>query len=218
MEILENVLRKINELKKDLEAEIEVQKLIWHYETEVDEKPYQRGSYTWDKEFSETTTREVIDQPRVVKPNIEKRQEAKSKLEEIYNSSVWYSARHEAANALNLKHEDEIPNWINDLKKNLKAEKIESYFEECDTGHLTTDPRGGGCSFDKEIIAVTTGTKTIEATRYVTDWETRDRAEADLIYLYKNIKEKKHRLKIGKILGYNFIKINIDEIKRKNIS
>lgn len=102
MEPLEDILKKIEILKRDLSAEIVTQ-----------------------EDVPKTL---VIDKPRIAEPDIQKREVARSKLQKIYDSSKWYTARFTAGMALGIQSDEELNKqgdiWINELLANIRNKSV----------------------------------------------------------------------------------------------
>src|SRR3989344_111649 len=130
MEPLEDVLRRIEDLRTELSAEIVVNEEEGHYAyplpldrvTYADTDPFERQQYYEEnKEW-------VVDKPRIAKPDTQKRESSNTQLQQIYDSSEWYSARYVAGIALG-KNQDELTRIIEDNVERLvetarKTERI----------------------------------------------------------------------------------------------
>jgi len=122
MDSLEAVLRKVADLGRDMSAEIVVQEEISHEEAIPGSD---RGSgpcsfdKVWDYEY-------IIDKPRITEPDAQKREAAEQKLQQIYDSSEWYSARYVAGIALSVDAQNLgriLNEGLLELKIQLKSKK-----------------------------------------------------------------------------------------------
>lgn len=117
IESLEDELKKIDDLQKDLSAEIVVQeeKGYWgppHRRFHTGE----RGCYDADEAVWEVT------QPRITKPDVKKIESTKTRLQQIYDASEWYCLRYAAGKALS----SDIPldMFVKELGEGLDAKKM----------------------------------------------------------------------------------------------
>ena len=123
MEPLEVVLRKVEDLRSDLSAEIVHQEEEGHYEA-VDPR------YGYNQEFARRGLKKerwVLDKARIAEPDTKKREVAKVELQKVYDSSEWYSARYTAGVALKVNTEEldeQIRSWLRDLERKLEAEVV----------------------------------------------------------------------------------------------
>ncbi|MEI7719041.1 MAG: hypothetical protein WCI72_04180 [archaeon] len=181
---LENILQKVEFLRKDLFAEIIVKEEVEEvgYWTESGRNHSQvQGEDVW------VITR--YGEPQITKPNTEKRELAKTQLQQIYDGGEWYSSRYRAGEALKIPKEEfdkKIVEWIGYLKKDLHAER------EIDA------PLERHCSYN-EVGLPTTGS--------IPDIEVRSRAQEDLNYLYKKTSDRAIGTLAGKALGYSKLRI-----------
>ena len=96
---LEYELRNIEDLGRDLSAENVVQDEESHLETGLG-VDYNTG---WGDVYSRDWTeysRKLVDKPRIMEPDIQKRELARQQLQNIHDSSKWYKARIKAGEAL----------------------------------------------------------------------------------------------------------------------
>ena len=102
MKPLQGMIEEVRNLKSDLNAEIIVQEEEGHeeyYSTHVGSPSYNSSYYVeWEGEY-------VVDKPRIVEPDTEKRQAAREKLQHLRESSPWYTVRYLAALALGIDGE-----------------------------------------------------------------------------------------------------------------
>lgn len=123
MEALEGILKEIGDLEKDLGAVIVVQEESEHYE---------RGghypSHNTDVDpFPDPRVDRLVVSPAVTKPHIKKREAAKKALQEIYESSGWYSARYAAGVALDIgpkKLKKQIGDWVYGLVSSIDSSRL----------------------------------------------------------------------------------------------
>lgn len=106
METLEAVLRRIGDLKTGLDAEIVHQEGYEGYYTTVGDR------YTDWEEW-------VEGEPRIAEPDTKTREAAGTELQQIYDSSGWYSARYAAGVALGMDVDSQFRVWIKDLRDEL---------------------------------------------------------------------------------------------------
>ncbi|RMF54938.1 hypothetical protein D6745_03695 [Candidatus Woesearchaeota archaeon] len=187
MESLEVALRRIWVLKKGLEANVEE----GHYEEQyidcdacVSGDSSSAGS-CWGSCDCHNIPQKVwvVDE---IKPDVKKRNAARNELIELYNSSEWYSVRYKAAKALEVKDlEERIPHWVSELADLLDPSK-------------TAEP--------------------LMRVRAVQDAGALMRlySSPELMQLMKNAYEKDPqkivRVAAGKELGYNKLRIIVDEM------
>lgn len=106
---LEEELERIDRLKNDLRAEIVVQDEKVHSESihPCTCKYYGGGdSYGYWGPCICGSEELIVDQPRIVKPDNERRERASNKLERIYNSSQSFKVRYIADLALNKSYSE----------------------------------------------------------------------------------------------------------------
>ena len=84
MESLEGALKIIEDLRKDLSAEIVVQEESGHKETKYSHSP---GHHSYDPFGPDEYEANVIDQPRIAEPDNEKRAKVRNELRRIHDSS-----------------------------------------------------------------------------------------------------------------------------------
>jgi hypothetical protein len=95
MKSLEQILKEVGRLKRDLSAEIVIQEA--EYETQQIPYPPSNSAKSW-QDFVNGVDVEV--KPRIAKPDAVKRRFAENRLDSIYRCSRWHSARYAAAKAL----------------------------------------------------------------------------------------------------------------------
>jgi len=119
MESLEVMLRKVEELKKDLSANLSEE--ISHTEEEEDLSGVYSHSYDRDMMFGTTREVKVVDEPAV--PDNQKRANARTQLQQIYDASEWYSVRYSAGREIKGKDEllRDLASWIQELEKGLNS-------------------------------------------------------------------------------------------------
>ncbi|MEW6621171.1 MAG: hypothetical protein AB1422_17870 [bacterium] len=117
MEPLEIILKKIEDLERDLSAEIVVQEESGHWEWRTDLK-----GPKYDEDFYEGEVW-IIDRPRITEPDTQRRETAKAELQKIRESSEWIAARYEARATLSgwgyVRIDDEVDLWFDELRKRL---------------------------------------------------------------------------------------------------
>lgn len=107
----ESITDRIKRFKKDLKSEIVIQKKEGHWEYpdhgsghgQIDWDPAAGDSWVdWKSvnAFDEKYKKWVVDQPRIAKPNTEKREAARSELQEIYNSAKTLKVRMQVGRTL----------------------------------------------------------------------------------------------------------------------
>ena len=103
MESLEVVLRKVGDLKRDLSAEVIIQEEKGHYEhSEGVWVGGSRGGSNPGYYETEPSESFVVDQYEIKAPDTQKIESARTQLQQIYDSSDWYSARYVAGKTLNI--------------------------------------------------------------------------------------------------------------------
>jgi hypothetical protein len=129
MEPLEAVLRKVEDLRRDLTAEKvvgkkQVKRMQERYETDEEMGLRQNCALSETATYrGRDTVHTLVDAMEDVKqPHIEKRESAKTQLQHIYDSSEWYSARYVAGNCLSVSStelEGKLKEWIIRLMSDL---------------------------------------------------------------------------------------------------
>ena len=129
MEPLEVVLRRTEDLRRDLSAEKVIQEEIWEEGEEIlGDSSWNYGMPTGKYEKS------VRTQPEIKEQDTQKRESAKQELQRVYDSSEWYSARYFARRALGDLKLENLPNlWLSELEKRVNATK--TLMKEVDDGH-----------------------------------------------------------------------------------
>ncbi len=117
MESLETELRRIAELRGDLSASLIIQEERGHDEV-IPGSDRGSGPCSFDKVWD---YQYVVDQPEITEPDTAKRESARALLQDIYDSSEWYSARYAAGWALGKDLNDQFELWIETLKERLQA-------------------------------------------------------------------------------------------------
>lgn len=123
MRTLEQTLGEVERLRRDLSAEIVVQEGEEHQEEQYTERS------DWNAYYRETENVWIVDKPRIAESDTEKRRNARTGLQEQYNSSLWYSARYAAGRALFVRNEElkrQIESWTGELGEKLQAKKMET--------------------------------------------------------------------------------------------
>ncbi len=111
MKSLEDAIKEVERLKRDLSAKIIIQEKIDHLE----EVGSSGGPCSFDKSYDYEY---IVDQHEINKPDTSKTEPAKAELTSIYNSSEWYSARFAAGYALGFEYEklkDDLEGWLKQL-------------------------------------------------------------------------------------------------------
>lgn len=137
MELPNVVLQNVEADRRDLSAVRVIQEEKGHYELEMKEITYEYdghhgNSYPKPSKVTEEvpTGRKiwVVDVPKKTEPDYEKQKHARDRLQEIYTTSNWYSARYAAGSALQISQEtlqNDLDLWISRLEDELKATKRE---------------------------------------------------------------------------------------------
>ena len=108
---LEEVLMQVEKLRKGLSAEIVVQEGKGHEDGYVGWGDGKYQHYVDERHW-------VEDQPRVAHPDTDKQEESRQRLQQVYDSSQWYSARYVAGRAIgknNAELDSKIDGWLGDL-------------------------------------------------------------------------------------------------------
>jgi hypothetical protein len=127
MENLEGILKRIEGLKKDLFAEVVIQEAIeGHYEDDAEEAGLGSGAASDAHYYSHSKgwLHWVEGKPRIAEPNTKKRETARKELQNIYESSEWYSVKYAAGKALDINVDERLELWIENLRKQLHAEEV----------------------------------------------------------------------------------------------
>jgi len=135
MEPLEDVLRKVEDLKRALSVEIVVQERAilqheeGHWEHVGIQELYSSKGYIDDHD-EWTIDKPEITQPRIAHPDTQKREAARQALQQIYESSEWYSVRYVAGRALNLPADTNVGYWLMQLEEEIKAVKTGTEYSD----------------------------------------------------------------------------------------
>jgi len=148
MEPLEVVLRRIEDLKRDLSAEIEIQPGI--IDPVYEDVPEHQGGTSSDHDRGGVSY--VTRQERKAIPDEEKIQAARIQLQQIYDSSEWYSTRYKAGEAIgkgSKELENNISEWVVLLQAQLNSKVTRQITCEIEVG-----PQGppSGEPYTREII------------------------------------------------------------------
>lgn len=132
MESLEIELRKIEDLRRDLSAEIVHQAEEGHYEEYMG---YGKKGYYGQSDPSPQRDW-IVDKNRVAEPDTRKRRAARKALQQTYQSSEWYSARYAAGIALEFpdgkyyrgssKVDSEAQSWLDELNTRFEESETRS--------------------------------------------------------------------------------------------
>jgi len=215
MESLEETLKHVESLRRDLTANLKEESGHWESPPlpyNVGEEVYTQGGgyyggsspFTSEEaeEFFEYNKYWVVDQP--VEHDTQKRETAKKGLQQVNDSCEWYSGRYEAARALKKDNNDlskDIDEWLKKLGENMKAvirgewetnvRRRSVDFDEYSEPYFVPDINGQETILDNHIISL---------------------AICDLDYLYDNLFDKKQREQAGKALGYSRLRIWFHEL------
>ena len=200
MDDLETTLKKVEDLRRDLSAEIVVEEAVTHLGYLHEVPKGLRGDEGRHLSLEEIQyyqeQGEIVDRSAVMGPDMQKREAAKIQLQQVYNSSEWYSARFEARGALNINNkplEDELKEWIQQLSDDLCAGEEREKWGQLPVSYTQYGP---------------------PLTEFFPDIETQNRAHKDLEHMYHHLQNKSMRILTGKTLGYSSIKIWFDELFR----
>lgn len=222
MEVLEQILRKIDELRRDLSAEILIQ------EEEGHEEPISDHNAGWDADsrwIYSDETQWVVDKPEIREPDKQKREAARTKLQQIYDSSEWYSARYKAGKALDTPTEklNEQPDlWLKELEKELDAEKLVHFdgpssrnYREA-VGGTSADWRGVdlGEAYDAEIPDHVKRLKAIKDTAELLRFSNYNSIKKLLQRAYDSNIVPDVRKQAGKYLGKGRFRIWFHDLRR----
>ena len=143
---LEEVLMQVKNLRKDLDAVIVIQEGKSH----IDNVCMIDTSYgIWDSHYEDI---EVIDEPRITEPNLQKQQSATQQLQQFYETNPWYSARYIAGRALRIKDNEpkgRLIKWVEELEKQTKPEIVIQEEE----GHIETHGPHGYSGINEDNYA-----------------------------------------------------------------
>jgi len=119
METLEQTLAEVERLRRNLFKEIVIQ------EGGVKEVEYYEPGYSLgvDSYVEERRGVEEVYTERITPPDTERREAAKEQLQQIYDSSEWYSARYIAGRILDIDVNDNLSKWIDEICNKLKLPK-----------------------------------------------------------------------------------------------
>ena len=135
MESLEAELGKVSSLERDLSAEVIVSPEEGHFEHRVYRKLTKEerdARYDLSDAFEDVW---IIDKPEERAPDIQRRQSARAKLQQVYDSSEWYSARYVAGKVLNKEEEVSklFPSWLQKLEEGLSSTHLKPNWRSQDT-------------------------------------------------------------------------------------
>ncbi len=116
MNVLKAAIRKVEQLRRDLSAEIVIQEEDGHFE-DIDATPRNPdwGGYANCADMSYEPIYEkrwIVDKPAVKEPDTEKREAAKVELQQIYVLSKWFSVRYRTGKALDISDAELNDNMI----------------------------------------------------------------------------------------------------------
>ena len=232
MVTLEEELARVEDLRKDLSAEIVIQKEEGHYENRnpsgtCSHKHYGGGDsvgYWFTCEECDGDVR-TVDKPKIAEPDTKKRELARQILQQIYDSSDWFSAKYISGEILEDKTLNEKCNsWLNELERTLNATKLEVQYKrlEANWRNVTSDtyepvyenvPVGEieVPDYEKRIVATKDITKLYKfALRKL--YRDSDHIRKLLKRVYRTNKVKDVRLETGRTLGYSGIRVRIHEL------
>lgn len=227
---LEDVLRQVESFGGDLSAEIVVQEEKWHTEIEFTETD---AVLKWGDPGSPV---KIIDKPRITKPDTQKREAAKQKLKQIYDSSEWYSARYNSGKALGSEVNNNLIDWISQLEKDIISTKTDmikfkvgTHTEQVEVSEQVLDSRytWGSTPITETSIQDVKVEDYKEKLVIVPDEIVREKALKDisklyrrsnsqqlkelLIKAYKENDSKEIRVTAGRELGYSNLRIRAHE-------
>jgi len=189
MDDLEVLLREIEDLRNGLKANIEK----GHYGEQYIEwgscttNRFLEGSY-WGGNCNCHNIPQKVWIVDKSEPDIKKRSVSRESLNKIYNSSVWYTARYEAAKALGNQDLDvNIIQWISELTNLLDPSKSTDFVVQVMAVHDlgTLHHRHPNLKLKKLIKVV-----------------------------YKHNSNKNVRVQAGEELGYSLLRIGFHEMLR----
>ncbi len=228
---LEELLNRVHWLRGDLFATVMEREgeEEGHYEVkeghwEIDEVPAGGSRYgTWEsyreeKKWIDKEEVWVSDTRYISVPDIGKRKNAEQQLQQIYDSSEWYSARYAAGKSLNVRPEEldkNINSWLSELGKDIRlpnSRSVKTGEREEDiiiTGNWMTGAPSGPCAdrrtyMVKDFIEVPIE----ENVRKI------DKARKDSTFLYKLADKRELRQKIGSLLGVSRTEFLYNELVR----
>jgi len=114
---LEEAVEEAQQLKLDSRANIFVEEETEEYTKEGS------GPCSFDRVYEPTGR--IITEKILVGPDLQKREAAKNKLLQIYDSSEWYTARYIAATALGTLKKDIINAWISELETKMQWQNLD---------------------------------------------------------------------------------------------
>lgn len=220
MQSLEQILAEVERLRAGLDAEIVVQEEEGEEFEEYCHSGHLDGPI--QNRDGSPKVKYVVTQPRITKPNLQKQEEAKQQLQQVYDSSEWYSARYVAGRALGIKDnepESRLSNWINELERKLQSEIVVQE-EEGHCGKTTWlvamgEVEGEEYFIDKPRIVrpdIEKRKKAIEdVSKLYILTDNNPNINSMLKEAYKNNESKNVRIESGKTLGYSRLRIFIHE-------
>lgn len=223
---LEETLVEVEILRRDLTAEIVLQDEEGRWE-----EPY-IGSCASDAAALKAQNRGdyIIEKPRIAHPDLQTQQDSRQRLQQVYDSNEFYSARYIAGKYLGLNVNNQlnkmIESWVKELEKGLSATRTEE--RKVDEGcYVERYGKGGYYSGSNPEWESNMVMKTF----IIPDLEKRKKAIKDISQLYaitnnnpdiKSLLEYTHkrndmkeiRIEAGKALGYSTLRIWLHELFR----
>lgn len=179
MEKLEDALREVEELRRDLGAEVVVQEGRGHYETEIHGHYSSGGTYR-EEEFY------VVDEERITCPDEEKRRAARIKLERISDTSEWFSTRYLAKKIISEENPDIISKFLSLIERLRGDLNAGVYEDETGVGTVHSSYNQYGPPLQ----------------RFIPDVDTNNRARMELTAIYNYVPYDDIRKTVGDLLGY----------------
>ncbi len=118
LQCLEDAFGQVLKLERDLSAVIVHQEEVGHYEQEKQHLDY----YEVDNFY-------YVDIPRIAEPDVQKRDAARQQLQQVYDTSNWYSARYVAGRAFGAEVNSQAIDWIEQLAKVINDHPVSKYIK-----------------------------------------------------------------------------------------
>ncbi len=214
MENLEDVLRQIEDLRRELGADVVVQKEVGHFKytgPKGDEARHLASLNGRCEEYEEW----IVDVHEKKAPDTQRREFAKKQLQQVYDTSEWYSARYVAGGSLGIDANSQLESWIEILKNDLNSEKVvEGHYENQEVCVGGWHSSGGTLRYDVRNVWVDPTTEPDEERRLKAVQDLGELLRLATSTKIKDILTQTYernlinvRKEAGKTLGYSDLKI-----------
>jgi len=210
---LEEILGEVRNLSWDLHA-----KIIHQERDGYEDEEYKLDYFTGRTIFVEI-------QPEISEPDTEKRETARKRLQEIYDTSEWYSIRYRTGSVLRVPHlSNQLDKWIGDLACELIATQPATTSQPVlfgegsheDICYYSTKTKGTP-DIKKRKKAIEDAGRLLHPPFYLSSLR-KERLTAILKGVYKKDEEASLRKDAGRQLGYSDLRIWTHEHPKAFIS